>query len=61
MDICEVIFLETNKDLARKAANAYKRDWAKKNREKVKAAQERYWAKRAAEMEETNAEAESKR
>ena len=30
------------------ARRAYKRAWAKKNRDKVKAQQERYWARRAA-------------
>ena len=33
---------------AREARRAYKRQWAKQNPEKVKAQQERYWAKRAA-------------
>ena len=33
---------------AKDARNAYKREWARKNRDKVKAAQERYWNKRAA-------------
>lgn len=32
------------------ARRAYKRNWAKNNPEKVKAQQERYWAKRAAEQ-----------
>ena len=32
---------------ARKARNAYKREWAKKNPDKVMAQQERYWTKRA--------------
>ena len=29
------------------ARRAYKREWARKNPDKVKAAQERYWNKRA--------------
>lgn len=29
------------------ARRAYKRNWAKENREKVRAQQERYWQKRA--------------
>lgn len=29
------------------ARRAYQREWAKQNPEKVKAAQERYWAKKA--------------
>lgn len=33
------------------ARRAYKRAWAKKNPEKIKAQQERYWAKKAAELE----------
>lgn len=34
---------------AREARRAYKREWNKKNRDKVKAAQDRYWEKRARE------------
>ena len=32
------------------ARNAYRREWRKKNPDKVKAAQERYWLKRAQEL-----------
>lgn len=39
----------TKEEQARKAANAYKREWAKKNPERIKAAQLRYWSKKAAE------------
>lgn len=39
-------------EAARKARNAYKREWARKNREAVKAANRRYWEKKAAEMKE---------
>lgn len=35
-------------EAALEARRAYKREWAKKNRDKVKAQQERYWAKKAA-------------
>lgn len=35
---------------AKAARRAYKRQWAKKNPDKVKAAQERYWTKKAAEQ-----------
>lgn len=34
---------------AAEARREYKRNWAKKNPDKVRAQQERYWAKRAAE------------
>lgn len=34
---------------ANEARRAYKRQWAKNNPEKIRAQQERYWAKRAAE------------
>ena len=34
---------------AKAARRAYKREWAKQNPEKVKAQQERYWTKKAAE------------
>ncbi len=33
------------------ARRAYKREWARKNPDKVKAAQERYWNKRAEKAE----------
>lgn len=45
-------------DAAREAQRAYRRAWAKKNPDKVKAAQERYWQRRAErmkKMEETTA------
>lgn len=44
-------------DAAREAQRAYKRAWAKKNPDKVRAAQERYWQRRAEQMkkEETTA------
>ena len=35
-------------DEARQARREYKREWARKNPEKVKAHNERYWNKRAA-------------
>lgn len=34
------------------ARRAYFREWRKKNPEKVKAAQERYWAKKAEQLKE---------
>ena len=37
-------------DAAKEARRQYKRQWAKKNPEKVKAHQARYWEKRAAEQ-----------
>lgn len=37
-------------DAMKAARNAYRREWRKKNPDKVKAAQERYWLKRAAKM-----------
>ena len=36
-------------DAAREARRAYKREWNRKNRDKVKAAQDRYWEKKAQE------------
>lgn len=36
---------------AKAARRAYRNKWAKENRDKVKAAQERYWEKKAAERE----------
>lgn len=37
-------------DQAREARKAYKREWNRKNADKVKAAQERYWNKKAAKL-----------
>ena len=37
-------------DEARKARNAWRKEWAKKNPDKVKEYNERYWSKKAAEM-----------
>ena len=36
---------------AKEARRAYKRAWNHANKDKVKAAQERYWMRKAAEME----------
>lgn len=36
---------------AKELRRAYKREWNRKNRDKVKAAQERYWTKKAADLE----------
>lgn len=38
---------------AKAARREYKREWARKNPDKVKAAQERYWNKRAEAAEKT--------
>lgn len=38
---------EAAREAAKEARRAYKRQWARDNPEKVKAAQQRYWAKRA--------------
>lgn len=37
-------------DEAKKAKNEYMREWRKKNKDKVKAAQERYWSKKLTEQ-----------
>lgn len=39
--------MNNKEQLAREAKNAYQREWARRNRDKVKAAQQRYWLKRA--------------
>ena len=36
------------------ARRAYKRQWAKNNPDKIRAQQERYWTKKAAEQENQN-------
>lgn len=38
-------------EAAREARNAYKRKWAKNNRDKVNAANRRYWEKKAQEAQ----------
>lgn len=38
-------------DAAREARRRYKREWCKNNPDKVRAAQERYWERKAAEAE----------
>lgn len=38
-------------DKAKEARRAYKRAWNRQNREKVKAAQDRYWERKAAAAE----------
>lgn len=43
---------------AKEARRAYKREWQRRNRDKVKAAQERYWNRKAAEtQQDTNEQA----
>lgn len=43
-------------DKAKEMRRAYKREWNRKNKDKVKAAQERYWQKKAAAAENTTDE-----
>lgn len=38
---------------AAEARRAYKREWARRNPDKVKAAQERYWQKKARQIQES--------
>lgn len=38
---------------AEEARRAYQREWRKNNKDKVKAIQNRYWAKKAAKMQDT--------
>lgn len=42
-------------DMAKAARNEYARKWREKNKDKVKAAHERYWEKKAREAEEMEA------
>lgn len=42
------------------AKNAYSRAYYAKNKERIKANQKRYWAKKAAEMQQTEPQQESK-
>lgn len=45
--------LTPEQEAIRLAKNAYNREWRKKNPDKVKAAQERYWNKKAANSKKT--------
>ena len=51
---------QTMTDAAKEARRQYKRQWAKNNPEKVKAQQDRYWAKRAAAQAEQEQEPEER-
>lgn len=45
---------------AREARRAYRREWNRKNRDKVRAAQERYWEKKAIELQQYRQDAEQR-
>lgn len=47
-------------EAAREARNAYKRKWAKDNPDKVKAANLRYWERKAQEAEAFSADSEGR-
>lgn len=44
---------------AKEARRAYKREWNRKNPEKVRAAQERYWTRKAQAAQQTQTEQET--
>ena len=44
-------------EAAKEARRAYKRAWNKKNKDKVKAAQARYWERKAQQVEQAEKEA----
>ena len=48
-------------DEARAARNAYRREWSRKNKDKLKEYQERYWAKKAEELHQQKVEMEKER
>lgn len=43
--------MTATQDAIRKAQAEYRREWRKKNPDKVKAAQDRYWTKKAQELQ----------
>lgn len=43
-------------EAAKEARRAYKREWNRRNPEKVRAAQERYWNRKAQQAQETQGE-----
>ena len=47
---------KTLSEAARQARNAYRRSWNRKNKDKVKAANRRYWEKKALEAREGDAD-----
>lgn len=50
----------SNQDAIRAAKNAYSRAYYAKNRERIRENQARYWMKKAAEMQQTKPQQESK-
>jgi len=44
---------------AKEARRAYRREWNRKNRDKVRASQERYWEKKAEELRTTGKKIEN--
>lgn len=48
-------------DAAREAQRAYMREWRKKNPDRVREKNKRYWEKRAQRQQESGGEAEPKR
>jgi len=50
----------SEKDAIRAAKNAYNREYYAKNRERIKENQNRYWLKKAAAMQQTEPQQESK-
>jgi len=47
-------------DAAKEARKIYKREWQRANRDKVKAQQERYWERKAAQMQKAQEAQEDK-
>lgn len=49
MEVKEMALTELEKEEIKKARREYKKEWRKNNPDKVKAANERYWLKKAVE------------
>lgn len=56
MSKIDVSMLSAEKRAAIEARRAYQREWRARNRDKIRASEERYWAKKAARNNTTNAE-----
>lgn len=56
MEKIDISALPAEKRAAIEARRAYQREWRAKNRDKIRAAEERYWAKKAAETTARSAE-----
>lgn len=53
----DISMLSAEKRAAVEARRAYQREWRAKNRDKIRASEERFWLKKAAEQAQANKQA----